>query len=89
LAEGPATLAIRPETIRRLAPDEGATPGTFAATLRDLVFIGTDLRLVYDLDGGGEVVVRIQNRSDAGPPPERGEKVRLVLRPEDLRAFSN
>jgi spermidine/putrescine ABC transporter ATP-binding subunit len=89
LTEGPATLAIRPETIRRLAPDEVATPGTFAATLRDRVFIGTDLRLVYDLDGGGEVVVRIQNRSDAGHPPELGEKVRLVLRPEDLRAFPN
>ncbi|AMY70927.1 ABC transporter ATP-binding protein [Frigidibacter mobilis] len=89
LAEGPATLAIRPETIRRLAPGVAAIADAFTATLRDRVFIGTDLRLVYDVDGGGEVVVRIQNRSDAGPPPELGEKVRLVLRSEDMRAFSN
>lgn len=89
LTEGPATLAIRPETIRRLAPGAEAAAETFPATLRDRVFIGTDLRLVYDVDGGGEVVVRIQNRSDAGAPPELGEKVRLVLRSEDLRAFPN
>lgn len=89
LAEGPATLAIRPETICRLAPDETAVEEAFPATLRDRVFIGTDLRLVYHVDGGSEVVVRIQNRSDAGPPPEVGEKVRLVLRSEDLRAFSS
>jgi hypothetical protein len=41
------------------------------------------------VEGGGVVVVRIQNRGDAGPLPQPGEKVRLALRPEDLRAFPN
>ncbi|MFT4151554.1 MAG: ABC transporter ATP-binding protein [Paracoccaceae bacterium] len=86
LKTGPATLAIRPETIRRLGPGDAAAGETFAATLRDRVFIGTDLRLVYDV-AGSEVVVRVQNRGDAGPPPEIGEQVRLAIRPADLRAF--
>jgi len=86
---GPAALAIRPETVRRILPGEACDAPLFDATLRDRVFIGTDLRLIYDVEGGGEVVVRIQNRGDTGPAPAVGEKVRLALRPEDLRAFPN
>ena len=87
--QGPATMAVRPETVRRLLPNEVSDAPLFDATLRDRVFIGTDLRLIYDVEAGGEIVVRIQNRSDSGPAPAIGEKVRLALRPEDLRAFAN
>ncbi len=89
LAAGPVTLAIRPETIARLTPGETAEGVVFDATLRDLVFIGTDMRLVYDIDGGGELALRFQNRGHIPHPPQQGERVRLALRPADLRAFPN
>ena len=89
LSAGPATVALRPETIRRLVRDEVAAGETFDATLRDQVFVGTDIRLVYDIRGGGEIIVRVQNRCDIAPAPILGERVRLAIRPQDLRIFKN
>ena len=86
---GPATIAIRPETVHRLGEGQTAEGEVFEATLRDRVFIGTDLRLVYDVDGGGEMVARVQNRQLPGSPPTPGERVRLALRADDLRIFPN
>jgi spermidine/putrescine transport system ATP-binding protein len=94
VATGSAMLAIRPEMVRRLAPGETSAAAVFEGRLRERVFIGTDLRLVYDIARtgvvpGGEMVVRVQNRGDTGPAPETGETARLAIRPADLRLFPN
>ncbi len=80
------TLAIRPEAVMRAtdAPDAAR----FEATLRDVVFIGTDLRLTYDIAGGGVLHVRVQNRADR-PAPLPGERVSLAVCPADIRLFPN
>ncbi len=84
-----ATLAVRPECVLRgdeaaAAADEGLA---LEGRLEDVTFIGSDLRLTYDCGPAGPVVVRVQNR--AGPGPEPGERLRLVLPRAALRLLAS
>jgi spermidine/putrescine transport system ATP-binding protein len=59
-AQGPGavTLAIRPEHVAITGPGEA---GSIPATLRDLVYFGTDTHCHLALSDGAEVVARVQS----------------------------
>jgi spermidine/putrescine transport system ATP-binding protein len=74
---GPVTIAIRPEQVR-VGP---SGDGTLAATLRDLVYFGTDTHCYLSLPDGTEVVARMQSPAtgDIGLAP--GATVGLTFAP--------
>ena len=73
LAPGVHHLSIRPERIG-IAP-EGA-PGTLAARVERVIYLGTDLQLVARLDDGTAVQLRLQN-SARTEVPETGARIGL------------
>lgn len=84
-------LALRPERISIASDDHIPPEGSLLlrAVVRDVVFIGTDLRLVCMLDDGAEIVARIQNRGGDWPAPARGASVALRIDPQDLRLLTS
>jgi spermidine/putrescine transport system ATP-binding protein len=75
---GAVTLAIRPEHIS-LAP--AGEPGTISATLRDLVYFGTDTHCYLVLSDGAEVVARVQSPATGETGLQVGTTVGLRLAP--------
>jgi spermidine/putrescine transport system ATP-binding protein len=82
-------LAIRPERIvRSPSPQEEIDGGiVLDGVLREAVFIGTDVRLIYEVASGETLICRIQNRTVA--PPETGESTRLLLPGAALRCLTS
>jgi spermidine/putrescine transport system ATP-binding protein len=81
-------LAIRPEQIvRSPLPWEEGNGVLVEAVLREAVFIGTDLRLIYEVASGDTLICRIQNRT--APPPEPGERASLLLPGAALRCLTS
>lgn len=78
------TLTIRPERLTHAS--EGAA-NAVAGRLVDVDFIGTDLRLVYEIGDGCRVTMRRQNTG--GPLPQPGQLAQLCFGAQDLRLFSN
>ncbi|WP_284165442.1 ABC transporter ATP-binding protein [Frigidibacter sp. SD6-1] len=74
---GAVTVAIRPEQVRIGAPGEGSLP----ATLRDLVYFGTDTHCYLTLADGSEVVVRLQSPASGDVGLEPGAEVGLSFAP--------
>ena len=56
--EGRVTLTVRPEQVRLVPPGE---PDSLPATIRDLVYFGTDTHCHLALKDGTEVVARLQS----------------------------
>ena len=77
LAPGVHHLSIRPERIG-IAPADA--PGTLAARVERVIYLGTDLQLVARLDDGTAVQLRLQN-SARTEVPETG--ARIGLQPEE------
>ena len=77
LSPGVHHLSIRPERIG-IAPADA--PGTLAARVERVIYLGTDLQLVARLDDGTAVQVRLQN-SARTEVPETG--ARIGLQPEE------
>ena len=71
---GPVTLAIRPEHVSLTPPGE---PGTIPATLRDLVYFGTDTHCHLTLSDGAEVVARVQSPATGDADLKTGAAVGL------------
>jgi putative spermidine/putrescine transport system ATP-binding protein len=76
-------ITVRPEKIRIL--DEGATPGpdqhVEAGTISEIVYVGMITRFRVVLDGGGELVVAVQNYDAPVDGEQRsGERVRVSWR---------
>ncbi len=75
---GAVTVAIRPEQLRMVAPQDD---GALAATIRNLVYFGTDTHYYLALADGSEVVVRLQSQTADVPGLEPGAKVGLRFVP--------
>jgi putative spermidine/putrescine transport system ATP-binding protein len=92
--DDPGLWTVRPERIRVLpeqtcaeqtSRDGDAPVGAVVAggTVREVVYAGATTRLVVVLDAGGELVAVASSAGAAAQPPARGQRVRLVWRPED------
>lgn len=78
------TLTIRPERVQALTE---TAENNVEGRLAEVDFIGTDLRLVYEMRDGSRVTMRRQNTG--GAPPEIGQSARLCLGANDIRHFVN
>jgi putative spermidine/putrescine transport system ATP-binding protein len=79
---------VRPERIRVLqqAARDGDVPaGSVVAegTVREVVYAGATTRVVVVLDAGPELVALAPSEGGAAEVIARGERVRLVWRPQD------
>ena len=83
---GAVTLAVRPEQVRVVPADE---PGALAASVRDLVYFGTDTNCHLTLPDGTEVVARIQSRPSGEPGLAPGDRVGLRLAPGAARILAD
>jgi putative spermidine/putrescine transport system ATP-binding protein len=92
--DDPGLWTVRPERIRVLpgqaggeqAGRDGDMPGgvvVAGGTVREVVYAGATTRVVVVLDAGGELVALAPWEGDAAHAPARGDRVRLVWRPED------
>ena len=78
------TLTIRPERVSIAGADQ---PNSAEGRLLGVDFIGTDLRLIYEMADGIRVTLRRQNTG--GPIPEPGQTARLGFDPASLRLFNS
>ncbi|WP_420023785.1 ABC transporter ATP-binding protein [Cereibacter azotoformans] len=76
--EGRVTVAVRPEQVRLVPPDE---PGALRATIRNLVYFGTDTHCHLALADGTEVVARLQSSASDDPGLEPGQPAGLRFAP--------
>jgi len=71
---GAVTVTIRPEQLRLCDPAEA---GALAATVRTLVYFGTDTHCHLELADGTEVVARLQSPADGEAGLAQGQRVGL------------
>ena len=76
-----ASLMVRPEVVRVVPAEQGVLQGT----VRDLVFQGSDIKLVAQLPGGEEFSARM---SCQAPHPQVGEAVGLAWDPQHAVVLS-
>ena len=82
-------LAVRPEALRFLRPGEFADGPTLSGRVSDVIYIGTDRRVVLTLASGDSLVVRTQNSPDnVGLAVTVGEECTVWCREADIHAFS-
>jgi len=83
------TITISPERIVISAPDEREKPG-ISRTIKEVVYIGTDIRYLLKIASGQEIQIRIQNSSkeDINAFPKGGE-VQIGWAPEDARLLTD
>ncbi|CAN7624293.1 ABC transporter ATP-binding protein [Pararhizobium sp. LjRoot235] len=74
--QGTVTIVIRPEHIEIAAP--GAA-GSIPATVRTVVYFGTDTHIHANLADGTPVVVRQQNRRDGNGIPQPNTAIGLII----------
>jgi len=78
-----AAIALRPERLRLMAPDEAAPDGhcVAAGVVEALQYLGASIRYDVALDGGGRLVVVQQNAEGAGlgAGPQGGSAVRVAF----------
>ncbi len=79
------TLSLRPERVW-LDPPEGAVENRFVGRVVEPVYHGDHLRLVLEVCGNREFVVKVPNRPGTRWPTP-GETLRVGWRAEDLRAL--
>ena len=75
-AAGDATLMVRPENARLVATDEGLVTGT----VREVVYQGSDLKVIVDIGAGRSFDVRCGRRTAR---PTVGETLGIVWTPAD------
>jgi spermidine/putrescine transport system ATP-binding protein len=76
--QGSTTLTVRPEQVRLVdANAEGAIP----ATVKALVYFGTDTHCYLALSDGAEVIARLQSPSNGEVGLQRGQQVALRFVP--------
>ncbi|RRH76133.1 ABC transporter ATP-binding protein [Falsigemmobacter faecalis] len=78
---GPATLTIRPERVRPVAPGSGDLQGV----VRDVIYSGAGTLIIAELPGGTEFRARISSAGIA--PPAAGAPLGFALPPEGLLLY--
>ena len=83
-------FTVRPEKVRLLPGDGPVSDGDVSAlgTVREVVYLGSTTRFVVALDDGGTLVAMRQNdeSGEAATLEERGRRVRLAWRPQQMTA---
>ena len=83
-AEGAAAhVLIRPERLS-LVPEAEAQAG-LAGVVEQAVYLGTDIQYSVSLDGGPDVLVRLQNAGAGAAPFHVGERAGLAIAPGGAR----
>jgi spermidine/putrescine transport system ATP-binding protein len=80
------TLAIRPERIELAPPDDSCQ---FAGTVQNVVYFGTDTTYHLDIQGGGHMTVRLQNRWGHQSVLQAGDQVGLRVAPEAMQVLKD
>jgi spermidine/putrescine transport system ATP-binding protein len=83
------TISIRPERMVISSPGERERPG-ISGTIKEVVYIGTDIRYLLKIATGQEIQIRIQNSSkkDISAFPN-GAEVQISWTPEDAKLLSD
>jgi putative spermidine/putrescine transport system ATP-binding protein len=84
--------SVRPEKIRLVAPDTVVAADQYSTfgTVRDVVYMGAQMRLLVSVDGGTELVVSEQSLTSAAEAvAQRGRQVRLVWQKQHTLALGN
>ena len=83
---GPVTVAVRPEQVRIVgAGNDGALP----ATIRNMVYFGTDTHCHLEIADGSEVVARLQSPANGDAGLERGAQVGLRFNPGSAQVLGD
>lgn len=85
--DGPVTLMIRPEHVALATTLPEAL--NISATVRQLVFFGTDTHVHLALPDGSALVARVQNALHGGRSFTEGEKIAVALPAEALRVMTD
>jgi spermidine/putrescine transport system ATP-binding protein len=83
---GRVTLAIRPERIDLVRPGADCQ---LAGRVENIVYFGTDTHFHIDLDSGGDVTVRVQNRRGHQEVLNTGDAVGLRIAPEAMQVLKD
>jgi spermidine/putrescine transport system ATP-binding protein len=81
---GKVTLAIRPERIDLVKPGADCH---LSGTVENVVYFGTDTHFHIDLESGGNVMVRVQNRRGHQGVLNVGDAVGLRIAPEAMQVL--
>jgi spermidine/putrescine transport system ATP-binding protein len=76
--QGATTLTVRPEQVRLATTNE---PGAIPATVKNMVYFGTDTHCYLALSDGEEIIARLQSPSNGDIGLETGQSVALRLVP--------
>lgn len=81
-------VTIRPERMVISSPGKGDSPG-ISGIIKEVVYIGTDIRYVIKILTGQEILIRIQNssRENISAFPQ-GAEVKISWIPEDAKILS-
>lgn len=82
---GEVNLAIRPEQVRVVGPDQGAMPATVAST----VYFGTDTHLHLTLSDGTPIVARQQSPAEGGTTAQKGAQLGVILPADALQVLKD
>jgi spermidine/putrescine transport system ATP-binding protein len=77
-------LAIRPERIDMVKPGSECH---LSGKVQNIVYFGTDTHFMVQLDSGGEVTVRVQNRRGHQEVLRAGDPVGLRVAPEAMQVL--
>lgn len=80
------TLSMRPERARFEDVENPAYDTAIDGTVKELIYLGDHIRIIADVPGTPEFVIRIANR-DTQRFPSPGETIKIAWRSEDLRAL--
>ncbi len=83
---GKVTLAIRPERVE-LAPADGDC--LFTGTIKNIVYFGTDTTFHLEIQGGGEMTVRMQNRWGNQSVLQNGDVVGIKVEPDAMQVLKD
>ncbi|HQY44875.1 MAG TPA: ABC transporter ATP-binding protein [Paracoccaceae bacterium] len=83
---GAVTVAVRPEQVRIVSSGE---PDALPATIRNLVYFGTDTHCHLELADGTEVVARLQSPASGDAGLERGALVGLRFAPGAVQVLGD
>jgi spermidine/putrescine transport system ATP-binding protein len=83
---GKVTLAIRPERIDLVRPGADCQ---LAGKVENIVYFGTDTHFYIDLESGGGITVRVQNRRGHQEVLKTGDPVGLRITPEAMQVLKD